>query len=79
MNEDPSQQDKDYHKYCHELYNMIDNFCIYYDLNDYKYNKKPYFLLNYPEDIKLFTEKIKELNAFFNKIKEQRIKENKEE
>lgn len=73
MNSDPSVDDKKWHTFCHELYNVLENFYIYYDTKDWKYEKKPYFVPEHIDDIMLFTEKLKELNTFFEQIKNERI------
>ena len=74
MNNPPSEEQNSYNEFFKEMLQMIDNLCIYYNIEDWKYIKKDYLPVEYPfTDLVEFTKKIKEINELYNKLKESHI------
>ena len=75
MNNPPSKEQDSYNEFFKEMLQMIDNLCIYYNTEDWKYIKKDYLPVEYPfTDLVEFTQKIKEINELYNKLKESHKK-----
>lgn len=76
MNNPPDTVQENYNSFYKELLTLIENLCVNYNIEGWKYIKKDYLPIEYPTtDLIEFTNKIKEINSLYNELKEKRINE----
>lgn len=78
MENPPSEIQDNYNSFFKEILQLIENLCVDYIIDGWHYIRKDYVPTEYPTtDLIEFTNKIKEINSLYKKLKKQRIEESK--